>query len=361
MRDIMRATVFLVVMGACGLPLCADEIEAKMGSSFMTYSAVKITNFADGKVAYTTSNGQNLVKPLGDIRRVSIKSVESLDEAEKMRIKGDAWADAVKLYDTAHAKAQRKWQQTLIAARRLGALNGGGMVDRAVKEWLVLVDENPGAAWALAARPTIMARQGAAANKAAMTTLERKRTSGKRAPAYDAAIVDVLMKLYNHEGLTAKAAALADGSTPPSNGNGGNGGHVPAAGAFSRIEAWLNDDKPGKAVDAIEKSLLSYTREQLPRALLLRGRARVLQAAGKTGQEKDRLLLQGGLDFMRVYSAFRTSREASEALFRAGRVHTMLSKRNIKAARAAYKQVISEFGKSKAAGDARQALGALGG
>jgi len=149
MRDIIRATVVLLVIGACAPGLVADEIEARMGSSYMTYSSVKITNFADGKVAYTTSNGQNLVKPLGDIRRVSIKAIESLDEAEKLSVKGQDWADAVKLYDKAYPKAQRKWQRTLIAARRLRALDAGRMTDRAVKEWLALVDETSGAAWAL--------------------------------------------------------------------------------------------------------------------------------------------------------------------------------------------------------------------
>ena len=365
MREIMRATVVLLAVGVCACGVCADEIEAKMGSSFMTYSSVKVTNFADGKVAYTTSSGQNLVKPLADVRRMSIKTLDGFDEAEKLAVKGQALAEAVKLYDKAYGKVRHKWLRTLIATRRLGALDAGGMADRAVKEWLALADDNAAVAWVLAARPTTMGRKGTSANKTAMTTLERKRAAGKRSKAYDAAIVDVLMKLYGREGLRAKATALADGSSTPSNGGNGNGngnGHPPAAGMFTSIEAWLDDDKPRKAVDAINKNLRSYTRSQLPKALLLRGRARVLLAAGETGKDKDRLLLQGGLDFMRVYAAFRTSRdEASEALFRAGRVHTMLSKPNVQAARAAYKKVISEFSQSKAARDARKALGALGG
>ena len=61
MRESMRATVVLLAVGLSACSLIADEIEAKIGSSYMTYSSVRITSFIDGKVGYTTANGQKPV------------------------------------------------------------------------------------------------------------------------------------------------------------------------------------------------------------------------------------------------------------------------------------------------------------
>jgi len=370
MRESTRATVVLLVVGLCACSLCADEIEAKIGSSYMTYSSVRITSFIDGTVGYTTANGQNLTKALGDIRRLSIDSIEALGQAEKAAAKGRDWAGAIKLYDAAMPKALRKWQKTLVATRRLGALDSAGMFDRAVKEWLALADGVQGAAWVLAVRPTKIPAKGAAANKAAIALLERKRAAGKRSKAYGTKIVEVLMELYGREGQTAKAAALADllrgngGVTKPVNGNGGegNGGSTAqATSALASAEAYLNDDKPLKALEIIETDLRSFRPSQLPKALLLRGLARVRAAQGKTGQAKDQQLRQAGLDFMRVYSGFPSSPQAPDALFHAGRVHTLFAKPNLDVARKVYRKVVADYGKRGAVTKARAALKKLGG
>lgn len=371
MRESTRATVVLLVAGLCACSLSADEIEARIGSSFMTYSGVRIMSFVDGKVGYTTTNNQNLTKALGEIRRLNIDSIEEFGQAEKIAAKGRSWAEAIKLYDAAEAKALRKWQQTLIAARRLGALDSGGMFDRAIKEWLALADDMQGAAWVLAIRPTNIPAKGASANKTTIALLERKRKSGKRSKAYDRKIAEVLMELYGREGLTTEASALADllrgsgGVTKPVNGGGGNGNGgstiQPASSSLASAEAYLNDDKPLKALETIENDLRSFRRSQLSKALLLRGLARVRVAQGKAGKAREEQLLQAGLDFMRVYSAFPTSAQAADALFHAGRVHTLLARPNLKVARAVYLKVVADYGKRGAASKAREALKKLGG
>ncbi len=56
------------------------------------------------------------------------------------------------------------------------------------------------------------------------------------------------------------------------------------------------------------------------------------------GQEKQKLLLEAGLNFMRVYTFFKASEIANEALYEAAVVNVELG--NKPAARAAFKMVI---------------------
>jgi len=364
MREFTRVTSVLLALGLCASTLPADEILANNG---MTYSSVRIKSFIDGKVGYTIGNGQNLTKTLGEIRRVSISSIEALGQAEKLALKGDNWVEVITLYDAALAKAARQWQQTLIAARRLGALNAAGMSDRAIREWLALADGEKGAAWSLAAAPTKFSAKGSSANKIAISQLERKRASGKRSKAYDQKIGEVLLGFYGREGLTSKAAELADslrgsgGAVKPVNGTGGTGtSPTTGGGSLASAEAYLNDDKPLKALEIIEEDVRSFLPSQLPKALLLRGLARVRVAQGRAGQAREEQLLQAGLDFMRVYSGFPSSTQAAEALFHAARVHTLFARPNLTVARAVYRKVVADYGRRGIASKAREALKKLG-
>jgi len=371
MREPMRATVtILVAVGLSAAWAGADNVEARFGASYMRYSGVRITDFADGALQFALPGNRTLTKKLADIKSISIKDLPSFGEAEKLVVAGKDWALAIKGYDAADKKANKRWQKRLIAVRRLRALDGGMVTDRAVKEWLALADAASGAGWALAAKPTSQAKKGYPQNAAAITILERKRTMGKRSKAYDVAIAEVLMGLYNREGQTSKASVLAEwirtGKAASGNGNGPNGGNggttAPrAAGSFETIETLLRDGKADKALKFIEDDLHRYTRAQLPRAMLLRGRAQLRLAAGKDPAGKRPLLLKAGLNFMRSVVADPKSPHAPEALYQAGTVHTLLPKPNRNAARAAYRKVISDYGSSPAAGKARKALQAIQG
>ena len=360
----MRAIVVMVMVGLSASVICADDVEARFGKSYMRYSGVRITDFADGQVKFTLAGSWSLTKKLDDIKTISIKALPTFGQAEQLAAKGTNWPLAVKGYDQAAKTATRRWQKDLIAVRRLHALDQGGMTDRAVKEWLVLADAKGGSAWVLSARPTQQAKKGYPANAAAITMLERKRIIGKRSKQYQVAIVEVLMGLYNREGQTAKASALAEWlrsggnvAIPPANGNGG--GTPQAGGSLESIEMLLKGDKPDRALKFIEEDLHKYTRPQLPKAMLLRGMAQLQIAKTKTDQARSMLLVRAGLNFMRVVVADPKSPEAPEALFQAGMIHTMLAKPNLRAARAAYNKVISDYGRNPAAAKARKALASL--
>ena len=357
----------MLAVGLSASWACADEVEVKFGKRYIPYSGVRITDVIDGQVRFMLSSSRSLTKKLSDIRMIGIEELPSFGEAERLVVKGKDWARAVRGYDTAARKATKRWQKMLIAIRRLRALNEALMVDRAVKEWLSLADATDGAVWVLAARPTKQAKRGYPANAAAIAMLEGKRASGKRSKQYDVSIADVLIGLYTRQGLKKKASALAEwvragGTVPPNGGNAGNGGNGTMSsngGSLASVEALLEDGKAKIALNCIEKDLRTYTRPQLPGALLMRGRAQVLLAKDAGGQAGGNLLLQAGLNFMRVVVADAKSPEAPEALFEAGRIHTMLPRPNLRAARAAYRKVIANYPKSAAAAKARRALGAL--
>ena len=370
MREPIRTAVVTVVVCLAGSWACGDDVEVRFGTKFMHYAGVRITDFEDGQLQFALPGNRTLKKKLSDIKTISIKDLPTFGQAEKNVAAGKNWAQAVKGYDAADKKAKKRWQKRLIAIRRIHALDEGMKTDRAVKEWLSIADTTAGAAWVLSAKPARQAKKGYEVNAAAISILERKRSMGKRSKAYDVAIAEVLMGLYNREGHTSKASALAQwirtgknaaGNGSSGNGNGGNGGTaVPrSAGSFETIETLLRDGKADEALKYIEGDLRKYTRAQLPRAMLLRGRAQVGIAAGKDAQAKNALLLKAGLNFMWGVVADPKSPQAPEALYEAGRVHTMLAKPNLRAARAAYRKVIADYASSPAAAKARKALQAI--
>ena len=344
--------------------VCADDVVVRFGTKSMPYSGVRITGFANGEVRFLlATGGRSLTKKLGEIKTIDIKALPTFGQAEELVVKGKDWSLAIKGYDQAAKKATAKWQKDLIAVRRLRALDEGMMTDRAVKEWLALADAMAGGAWVLAIRPTRQAKKGYPANGAAIRILERKRILGKRSKQYDAAIIEVLMGLYNSEGQADKASELAEllrngGAVAPSNGNGGTGTPTSVV-PLASIEILLTGNKPDSALESIEKDLHKYARAQLPKALLLRGRAQMQSAKTRTAQARSTLLLKAGLNFMRVVVADPKSPEAPEALFQAATIHTMLAKPNLRAARAAYGKVVSDYPGSPAAQKARKALAGL--
>ena len=379
------AVVLLAVTATRG-----DTVTTAIGVS---YTGVKITGVKDCRLILTGRPGMAKPKPqpLARVKFVKIagRKYATFNKAETLASKGK-WADALKEYDAAAKKPGRPWTKKLVDIRRLRALDNAGRIDEAVDLWLAIVDENRASANALALCPSHPAKKKSPRNDKAIQRLEAALASLKTRKGYAKAITELLMQLHRQQGQSDKAAdlatALAAGpkapaATPAKPEKPGDK-MPPAAGAsllperksstpsapsapatpFSAMEVLLESGKAGKALAIIEANLAGYPRHHLPAALLLRGRAQARMAENASGEKKTKLLLQAGLNLMRVASEFPAAPEASEALLSAGRIHAMLPTPNLAAARAAYEAVIDAEGEKSVVGEkARTALKALAG
>lgn len=335
-------TAILVLSGAAG---GADQITVKR----IPYADVLITDVKDGMISFRTSAGE-ATRSLRDVDLIQLGRDDPFNRAEKLRADGNA-ARAVPAYDAAAKTARAgSWQERLIRCRRLTAASQAGLIDRAVEDWLACMDESPAAKEVLALRPAAAAK--GPANVKAIASLESKLKSVTD-KSYQAAIKGLLLVLYEKEGLTEKASALAAEIS--------GAGSTPAAGSLrdqlQGLELRLSQGQAAEVLADIQKNLDAYGEADLPKALLLAGKAQTrLAEAAKDAEGRKKALAAAGLDFMRVYTYFARSAEAPEALYLAGQANASLPQPNAAAAAAAYEKVIKEYASSPFAASAKAAL-----
>jgi tetratricopeptide (TPR) repeat protein len=181
---------------------------------------------------------------------------------------------------------------------------------------------------------------------------------------YSLAIKQLLLSLYRVEGRDKEAVALAQELTktispnvpsrqPPSE-------QLPPGELRTQLDAagfLIEKGQADRALLQIKLNLKHYSHGDLPKALLLAGKAQVLLAQKANAYKRRQLLLQGGLNFMRVGVFFPGFGEAPEALYQAGRVNAMLG--NHQAAAKTYTLVIERYAKSGFADKAQAELAAM--
>ncbi len=339
----------------CGLASArADELVIKRSPP---YAGVSILEAKDGMITFRLSTGGTVTKSVADIQSVALKDHEDLATAEKA-LADNKLEPAVKAYGTALGKVKADtWTARLIRYRRLAAMEQGKMIERAVPEWLAMVDESAGKAEVLALRPKNLPARGAKENAAAITALEGYLPKAKDATL--AAVKQALLDLYTMEGQSAKAAAIAGeiASAPVSGDTPKNGGEV-LEGQIKAADALLQNGDPAKAVSTLQGNIDRYSGAELASAMLVLGKAQLaLAEKAKDDAAKRPLLLDAGLNLMRVYTYYASLSEAGEALYYAGKVNEALG--NNVAARTAYTRVTDRYGKSEAASKAQAALAAL--
>lgn len=354
----MVACAFLGIIAGIS---AGDEVKMLRGSS---YSDVRVIEAKDGEVVFSLKNGRRIEKELTKVGQITIVDKTLFNKAEKLLAAGKA-ADAVKSYDDSVKGVSQKWMLELIRRRRFEALKQAPLLTRAIKEWMTIVEGSKYSHKSLSLKPTKFARAGSPDNSRAIKALESRiaKPPSKASKGYILALKQLLLDLYQLEGLKAKAAKLAEEltgiTTPPSSDNGKNGlGPVVknTAAQLKGVEVLLDQGKVGKVLEVIEGNLQTYSGEELPLALLLRGKAKTLQAKGKTGEEAQRMLLSGGLDFMRIFVYYPSSKEAPEALYLVGMMHTMLAGPNPRAANKAFRKVAKDYPSSEFADKAKAAL-----
>ena len=132
----------------------------------------------------------------------------------------------------------------------------------------------------------------------------------------------------------------------------------PMTGQLTALEGTLKSGEYDKVIKDIDATLLKYNAQDLAKALFLRGQAKAL-LAGKTADAaaKKTLLLQGGVDLMRVATFYPYSPEAGPALVETGKVLTAAGDKA--AALNAYEAAISRYADAPIATEAKMAREAL--
>ena len=360
----MRNTtaILAVLLLACGA-LQADDVTVGR----LPYSGATILDVREGSITFRVSSGARpITKALAEVPHMKLSQVDAKDfnTAEDLMKKGKS-AEAVTSYDKARKRYRQGWPARLIRYRRLAALGKAGLVDQAVEEWLAAVDEDKVGEATLKLYPQTFAEKGSPRNAKALQLLEAKlkKITDKQ---YVTVARELQMRLYSHEGMAEEAAAAAKtiaGKTGPPETSGGPTKPRPMGNTdslMSAVEVLLQQGSGDKAFEIIDDNIDRFDTGTLPWAMLLRGKARMLMATG--AGDKDKLLRQAGLDFMRIVTHYPDSRDAGEALYLAGEVNASLPKPNYAAARAAWQQVLSSYGGTGAlAGRAQKALDQLRG
>lgn len=369
----MRKSLPAIVTMALALGAArADEVTVK---GLPTYSGVQIINVEKGMISFRVAGRNLLARPIANVERIQIAGIEPFNEAEKAispRSGEPDWAKAVTGYDAITDLQSRPWLKRLVQYRRLKALDETGQFDRAVKEWLLLLNDEKDSAAPLV--PVKAAEKGSQANQKAISLLEAARQGLQAKTPAGQAVAQALMQAYRIEGQTDKsdalAAELAGAPRPvPTTGTGAKTGDNPQAPGLTgaegdvqrAIQAAETLVRPGQKADLLEQSLRTLqetlrrcTESDLPRALLLTGKAQILLAETAGEDRKRALYLNGGLNCMRVVAHFPEAVEASEALLLAGKANLAIN--NQAAAKAAFDAVIQRYGASEAAKEARTLL-----
>jgi hypothetical protein len=358
----MRQTT-VILAGIClagGLAM-ADSLTINK----VQYPNVRVTDASNGRIAYEL-NGRTYDKPLSDVSYVMLDGQRDFNKAEDA-FKAGKFAEAVAAYtETEKSAGKLDWLRRLVRYRRMPAAVAAKMPGQAIADWLGIIDDESGAGRvAIVATPVAVAPKGSPENARAIELLE-ERVGAKGDVVFRAKVKDLLLKLYETEGLKdkeLKLLGLAAGA-PPASGPAGNGGErAPGTmgGSVKRVSIGLEEAasliKLGQydaAAESIKSKLSMFTTSELPGALVLRGKA--LQLSYEKGGAKDvEKLKEAGLCFMRVAVCFDASTpQVPEALYLGAMVERALG--NEVAAAKALRMLVDQHVASEWAQKAKAAL-----
>ncbi|MCK4625459.1 MAG: hypothetical protein KAV00_09135 [Phycisphaerae bacterium] len=340
----------------------ADSIKLTSG---ITHDSVKIVGVSDGTIRFLWGKS-TLSKPVSKVAFINITDDGNFTKGENLLGQGK-YAEAEKAYSSAQRTAT-KWKKTLIDYRLLAVSNAAGHIDKSTARWLKIVDDacressNRTAdvsAGVLSLRPKKLAPPKSKANDRAITLLNGKIKETK-SDAYVKAIRELLVDLYECQGQLAKARAEAmklAGKTPTSKPSGGTK-TLPVGSANVQLRLASLSMKEGqfdKVIELLQPRMKQFAAPELPTAMLLLGKAKLEKAKAESKKPASRkLLIEAGLDLMRVAVFFTSSSEAPHALLLAGEVNERLG--NNRGAKAAYSAVVRRYAKSPAAKEAKKAL-----
>ncbi len=322
----------------------ADSIRTKVE----VYEGVKITSVRDGWILFRIGQGKLKAVRVGAVTRLSVEGNESLNRSERL-LSARKYDQAVTYYDQLLKDADG-WQANLLRYRRLMALSAAGRCGDAVETWLDLIDKAEDRAEVLQLRPRRLGEKGSTQNARAIELLAAKLDAIKGDLVYTKAVRALLITLLRREGRAVDAGRVAAGRAMSSR---------LAPKQFRSLEGMIARGKADLALVTLQKNLRAgrYKEADLPYAFYYAGEARRKLAADADGEDRRRLLLSAGLDYMRVAACFASHPPAAESLRRAGDVHVSLG--NVRSARLAYQAVTRRYPNSDAARKAKASVKAM--
>ncbi len=358
-----RTFVFVFVLAAAtAMTTSGAAGDTVLLTNGLNYEKVRVTNAEDGMVSFRLVS-RTLIKSMAEVDVIAIDGMDDFNRAESLLKEGKA-AQAMVAYDTA-SKSARGWQKVLIGYRLMPVYERAGQLDKAVALWLAIADEAKGSPGSLAMRPKTLGPPTAAVNDRAIALLLAKAKAVSD-PDYLKAIRTSLVDLYERQGKLSEAqkvaAQLAGQTVPNGNGNGEKGPATTTNVAMTagttelrQASLALKAGQYARTVQFIRPALNGFVAKDLPEALYLLGSAQAALARKEKDPKAARtLLLEGGLNLMRVVASFSASKRAPEALAEVAQVHEQLG--NYAAARAAYQTVLTTYADSPAATRAREGL-----
>ncbi|HNX27431.1 MAG TPA: hypothetical protein PKK48_08505 [Phycisphaerae bacterium] len=332
----------------------ADMINLNDGKAFEG----KIKDFSAQSFEITVRLRANtLEQPVAEIASMTINGDDAFNKAEKALAAGDL-GTAVKSYGAALKAANSDWMKQLIEIRRYQAVARSKRIDIAVKAWIKLVETFESCSAILALSPANPGNESV--NKSAVdvinSQIKRLAADRKTNRKFIQALLKTKMKIQqamgDNDGAARTAVILsnidsadltgehpvtpADSSAADSDENSSKtsdarrpSSSTPAAPLAAGKTADLlvlgqlyNAGKYDVVIDSIKENLNKYDDEKLPAALTLLGRAQ-MEKAKRMNNDKG-LLIDSGLNLMRVYAEYNDSESGPEALFYGAKVNELL-------------------------------------
>ncbi len=354
----IHTTCGLLALAAAAAAARGDAVVLKTGVPF---DPVEITQVANGQITFRFGTGRLLTKSLAEVRTITLADNPDFNRGE-LHLKNGEHDQAISAYREAEGRARRPWQGTLVSYRLLAAAEAAGQIDQAVARWLKIVDDSGAGPGSLELRPRKLAPRGSPGNDRAVGLLEQKLATVADKD-YRRAVQMLLVDLYSAQGHAEKARKLMTalaGSGPATTGpTAGNNDRPPPNGqAAAQLKLASLSVQAGRLRDAVgqlQPYLKQFSAADLPKALYLLGEAQLgLARSEKDASAARKLLVEAGLNFMRVAALHPDAPETPAALLGAGEVNERLG--NEQAARLAYSLIGARHGKSPVAAEAKKRL-----
>lgn len=324
------------VLLACMLMIALPGVRARADvvtlDTKLRYDPVNVLMVERGVVSFDL-NGRIIEKPLSEVESIRLTSSPAFIAAEDAWSRGE-WARAAEAFEALAEPNDLTPVAVLSRWRAISAWSRAGRIDRALRVWAVLARDGLGIE-ILRLRPDLSASSDAEAIGRAIVfaqaAAEDARARGDNALAE--ALLEILPSSHRSP---ASGRALASAPSPRLDPAASEGQPNPLA----QAESLLAGGRPAEALGAIEQAAPLLGEQRRPLALLISGRARM--ALASTDQARRRgLLLDAGLEFMRVFAYWPASEQAPEALYRAALINEALG--NLPAAAAAMNEVADRW------------------
>jgi hypothetical protein len=313
-----------------------------------------ITAYAKFTVTLQLASGRNVQRHISNIRMLEIIDNEALAEAEKLRDK-KKFKEALRKYKTAEYGAEKLWMKKLILVRAYQTMCDAAFIDKAVKEWMSMVEKSGRSdkVAALKMAPTKFGPKGSEKNNKAIKLLDRNvaRLMPKKEKDKDylTGMLTLMLKLQDVQGDTvgtAKTTQMIDQLEGKTDAVRPDDRRVPVAPPTggARLLVLSHKLKAGQVDEVIAGAagrIDDCEDEQLPATLLLLGKAQKMKYE-QTGLKDRALLAKAGLNLMLIFAEFPSSSEAPEALYLAAKVNEQLGDKT--AAAKALRELVTNYG-----------------